>query len=183
MRWVLWPFKTVGLCYFLDFDDIELCVLEGLTQREGYSLWRTCGPTRSLSGNFHALPEWHCLCVWDGELPALGWAAAHLAFPLIWQTTPIFNSHVTPQHLPFPVFSHPPFPQALLPPCTPGLLWFASVPIHISYTHSPSLKPEKPFFSASHITFHYHNILSQFWTGGGGEAISLYTHQMNKAQR
>ena len=78
-------------------------------------------------------------------------------------------------------FLPPSPPPAPLPPCTQD---FSRLQVYL-YTYPTHILPEtrEDFLSASHITFHYHNILSQFWTGGGGEAISLYTHQTNKAQR
>ena len=144
MRWVLWSFITVGLCYFLDFDDTELCVLAGLTPEAGLQSLAELGLYQISSWKLSCLPEWPCLCVWDGEWPASGWAAAHLAFALFWRTTPIFNSHVSPQHLPFPVFSLPPLSQQPSHPAPRTSLASKCTNTHILHTFS--LKPEKPFF-------------------------------------
>lgn len=174
---------TVGLCYFLDFDDIELCVLEGLPPE----------------GELHSLAELGSYQISSWKLPCpsrmalslcLRWGVACIG---VSSCTSGFCINLTDHpHLQLPCHPWTPALSSFLPssppPSTPPTLRTrTSLAYKCTYTHIPytfSLpETREAFFSASHITFHYHNILSQFWTGGGGEAISLYTHQTNKAQR
>lgn len=140
MGWVLWYFITEGLWYFLDFYDIGICVLD---DPDSYSIGRAMvfagiGVIMALSVEaFTSFSNGTVFVSKVGEWPALEWAAAHLVFPLLWQTTPIFNSHVTLQHLPFPVFSLLTLPQASLP-AHPGCSSLANIPIRLS-SHTFSL--------------------------------------------
>lgn len=74
--------------------------------------------------------------------------------------------------------SSPPLPTFLLSsirpslaPCTPR-----SPPLSCTHTYTHILTHALPPWSqrsswsrCSHVTFHYHDILSQFWNGGGGK--------------
>lgn len=176
MRWVLWSFITGSLSYFLEFYDIGIRVLD---DPHSFSIGRAMvfAGLGVITGLLvEAFTSFSNGTVFVSKMGSgLEWTATHLAFPLIWQTTPIFCSHVTLQHLPFALFSLLPFPQAWLPAHPDCSLSLANIPIHIS-SHTFSL-PEirEAFFQLlSHnisLPQYSLSILKWWW---GRSHFSLY---------
>lgn len=135
---VLYNWRSLVFSWFLWPRDLCFRWSTCLLHWESYGVCCDWGNNGSFRRSFHILLEWYCFCVWGGEWPALEGAAAHLAFPLIWQTTPMLNSHAALHHLPFPLFSCLPFAQASLPAHPGRPLSLARTPIRTS-SHTRSL--------------------------------------------
>lgn len=148
-------------------------------ERESYGIWQNWGYNGSFSGSFHILEASRMalsLCV-----RCSGVSSAHLAFLLIWQTTPVFNSHVT---LNVCLRSVSPFCLPRLTPAHPGHTpLLSNIPMHVS-SHTFPIPDTRGafFFQLLSYDIHCHNMVSQFWKGWGwGDKPFLYTHWVNKA--
>lgn len=160
---VLFNWESLEFSWFLLHRVLHFIGSVACSWRESCGVWQNWGHG-SLSGSVHILPEWCWFCVLKMQCGQC-WVIIYTSGVSIRVTDhPIPNSHVTLQHLPFPL---PALPSSS---SEPDSMYTQTMNTHmrVSSTQLPSLKSEKHFFSCSCIAFHYHNILSQFWNGSGG---------------